>query len=344
MALAMAAGLTALVSLPFLPSRVRIELPLRADPAFEGRRPSDEDLVARIEALALAGEVEVVLQGGGVRLVLGQLADADVSLDVVRRELERVGYLAGAEERIPEIRIDALISADPRLLPLMLSVQSVVFLAITFLLRGLAPAIDDALVLAGSALGLRLELGPEATPAHLAGPLGTLAVGALGGLGALAANFVIGRLLDVLGLPVTEQDWIVRILSDREVVLGLAPFLIVVGPLAEEAFFRGYVYRRLRRLAGLPTALLVSSIAFAAIHWNVSGFLVYVALGVVFALAYERSGRLAAPIVSHMLLNATVVAAGVWGGDLERAVSGGLVATVLTLPFRLGAPGSPPGF
>jgi membrane protease YdiL (CAAX protease family) len=203
----------------------------------------------------------------------------------------------------------------------MVAVQGLVFVVIELALGRLAPAIDGALLALGLAAGVQLAIPLDAPLSRLVGLWRALGLGLLAGVTALAANFLIGQLLAILGLPVTEQDWIVRILADPQIVRDLAPFLIAVGPVAEELFFRGYVYRRLRRLAGLPAALIVSSSAFAAIHGNISGFLVYMAIGLVFALAYERSGRLLAPIVAHMLLNAIVVAVGLWAPQLEPAES-----------------------
>ena len=47
---------------------------------------------------------------------------------------------------------------------------------------------------------------------------------------------------------------------------------------------------------------------FATVHFNPSGFPIYLAIGALIAWSYERSGRFVAPIVGHVTLNAIVLA------------------------------------
>ena len=63
-------------------------------------------------------------------------------------------------------------------------------------------------------------------------------------------------LAGVVLLPSKDFDW--------DLVLGSA----VIGPIAEELLFRGFLFRHLRRFAGwsLPVAVLVSSILFGLAH------------------------------------------------------------------------------
>ena len=79
----------------------------------------------------------------------------------------------------------------------------------------------------------------------------------------------------------------------------------VIGPLAEEIFFRGIVYGFFRRW-GIIAALLLSTSLFAVLH---SGFgIIQIVGGIVFALAYEKEGKLMTPLTIHILGNTALFA------------------------------------
>ena len=77
----------------------------------------------------------------------------------------------------------------------------------------------------------------------------------------------------------------------------------IVGPIAEELFFRGMLYGFLRRW-GVVAAVVVSTGLFVLAHPIVQGFPIpQAAGGIVFALAYEIEGSLMTPIIIHVLGN-----------------------------------------
>ena len=82
---------------------------------------------------------------------------------------------------------------------------------------------------------------------------------------------------------------------------------ILLVPLIEELFFRGYVLTRLDRggLVWRVVAIAVSSALFALLHgrWLEAG-----GAGVLFALVYLRKGRLGDAVVAHGTANAIVAA------------------------------------
>jgi membrane protease YdiL (CAAX protease family) len=79
---------------------------------------------------------------------------------------------------------------------------------------------------------------------------------------------------------------------------------IVVVPLAEESFFRGVAYRAIRERGYPKTALIVSSVLFGLIHFNLAVFIPLTLFAVVLALLYEKTGALLAPIAAHSIFNA----------------------------------------
>ena len=80
----------------------------------------------------------------------------------------------------------------------------------------------------------------------------------------------------------------------------------LVGPVAEEIFFRGILYGFFRRW-GVFVALTIATLIFILAH---PGFphipVTQVVGGIVFAMAYEIEGSLIAPITIHVLGNAAI--------------------------------------
>ena len=80
----------------------------------------------------------------------------------------------------------------------------------------------------------------------------------------------------------------------------------VLGPVAEEVFFRGIVYGFLRKW-GVLLALVGTTAVFVAAHTLQAGIpLPQIVGGLVFAIAYEMEGTLLVPIVIHVLGNTAI--------------------------------------
>ena len=103
--------------------------------------------------------------------------------------------------------------------------------------------------------------------------------------------------------------------------------VVVVAPIAEEVFFRGFFYRSLRSSLGVWSAAAITGAVFGLIHIDptsvdtiqlvpVLGF-----LGFVFCLVYERTGSLYPVIAMHSLNN--VLAFGVQTARDEAWIVGG---------------------
>ncbi len=83
----------------------------------------------------------------------------------------------------------------------------------------------------------------------------------------------------------------------------------VVGPVAEELFFRGVVYTTLRHRMSRWLAMAASGAVFSLVHTNVVGFVPILALGWLLAYLYERTGSLVAPMAVHVLHNTFLMSA-----------------------------------
>jgi len=83
--------------------------------------------------------------------------------------------------------------------------------------------------------------------------------------------------------------------------------VVIAAPVTEEILYRGLLQETLRRIGAGPwTAILITSAIFAAMHFStaaphaIAGLFV---LSIGFGWAFERTGRLAAPILMHALFN-----------------------------------------
>lgn len=125
---------------------------------------------------------------------------------------------------------------------------------------------------------------------------------------ALAGSMLIAFGLGLLGLEVREQGVIQEIVADgpglRPALIGLGVGAVVLAPITEEWLFRGLLFRRLWH-HGVPiTAYLLPAVVFSLIHFNPTGLLTYLWLGVVFAHAYRLTGRLWIAMLVHFGNNA----------------------------------------
>lgn len=81
----------------------------------------------------------------------------------------------------------------------------------------------------------------------------------------------------------------------------------LIGPVAEEFFFRGIIYGYFRRW-GIVPALLLSTLLFVLMHPVLTFALTQTIGGIVFALAYERERNLMVPMTIHVLGNGAIFA------------------------------------
>ncbi len=81
----------------------------------------------------------------------------------------------------------------------------------------------------------------------------------------------------------------------------------VVAPFAEELVFRGLLFPWLRARLGVPAAVLLSALCFAALHGAAILIPALTVVGVAFAVIYQRSGSLWPAIVAHGVFNGIMI-------------------------------------
>jgi membrane protease YdiL (CAAX protease family) len=84
---------------------------------------------------------------------------------------------------------------------------------------------------------------------------------------------------------------------------------VVVAPLAEETFFRGFLFRGFSNSWGWVVGAIVSAAIFGAAHLQLTVFVPLFALGFALAWVYKRTGSLWASIALHAIFNAISVIA-----------------------------------
>lgn len=80
-------------------------------------------------------------------------------------------------------------------------------------------------------------------------------------------------------------------------------FASIAGPVMEEIFFRGFMYNALKKKTGVLAGIMITSLIFSLLHGHLAGFVPIMALGILLAYLYEKTGTLTAPITVHIVHN-----------------------------------------
>lgn len=109
----------------------------------------------------------------------------------------------------------------------------------------------------------------------------------------------------IFGAP--EQD---DIAGDLGPVWTQILLIVLAAPLAEEICFRAMLFGGLRTRLSFPLAALAAGLIFGLLHYSTGWSTVpqLAALGVAFALIYEKTGSIWPPILFHVFNNAFVLA------------------------------------
>lgn len=154
----------------------------------------------------------------------------------------------------------------------------------------------------GPALG---ELGFNAS--NLLSSLGTGIVGgSFAFWAAIASAYLSYGIFERLG---DVERWLqgfydVNVKNTTGVDLLIAgAIIVVVAPVCEEIFFRGYLYPAMRNRMGVWGAAALNGFLFSAVHFSVFGLIGRTLAGALFCLLYEYNDNLWSPITAHALNN-----------------------------------------
>ncbi len=133
-------------------------------------------------------------------------------------------------------------------------------------------------------------------PARLDVLLGVMALGA----------YYVGseKLIDYFNVP--EPAWMLGVYRSADCVPCLLFAVVVIAPLVEESFFRGFVYKGVENRLGPFWAVAFTAVPWTLIHlgqYEPAYIVSILCLGVLFGLARWKSGSIFLPLALHAINN-----------------------------------------
>lgn len=113
--------------------------------------------------------------------------------------------------------------------------------------------------------------------------------------------------------PIPKSLPIYKLFGTTASAYALAGYGILIAPVIEELFFRGFLFPVLARRSGVPAAVLLTSLGFMLIHVSqLAGewvpLLILFLVGMAFTLARAWSGSVAVSYLIHLAYNVTLFA------------------------------------
>jgi membrane protease YdiL (CAAX protease family) len=108
----------------------------------------------------------------------------------------------------------------------------------------------------------------------------------------------------------TEQMTAEGLIKQFRTPMMYVMFMIVAGimaPVSEEIFFRGFMYNIFKHRLGIKAGVVLSALLFALVHGAPIAIISIIPMGMILALAYERTRSLWIPIVMHATNNMIAV-------------------------------------
>jgi len=122
-------------------------------------------------------------------------------------------------------------------------------------------------------------------------------------MGAYVIIIVHNLLLFALGVD-TQGEAILKAFAELDSPIWFFVVGVIVAPLVEEIFFRGFLFQGFRQRYGWIAGILISSAIFAAAHLDPVALIPTFLLGAVLAYVYHRSNSVWPGVILHFLVNA----------------------------------------
>lgn len=126
--------------------------------------------------------------------------------------------------------------------------------------------------------------------------------------------------LKLLDVP-PESQAVLRLLLDQDQPLLLAAglfFAVVGAPVSEEILFRGILLPALAKWMTTPSAVVVSSLVFALIHFSPQQMPALYVLSLLLSLSYLYTRRLETSIALHAMFNGIMITIAILTADVPR--------------------------
>lgn len=133
--------------------------------------------------------------------------------------------------------------------------------------------------------------------------------GIMGYVGFLPILFYLDLFTHIIGeafdIPFIEQGFILHIKENIFSIqwVFLLTTIILITPIIEECFFRGFLYPVIKRRFGMIWGVVLTALFFSLLHVNFTSFLPIFGVGISLAIMYEMTGSLITPIVLHVCYN-----------------------------------------
>ena len=132
----------------------------------------------------------------------------------------------------------------------------------------------------------------------------------------LLGGVVLSVALQILAhfLPIPKELPIDSFFQTPAEAWALSILSVTLAPLMEELFFRAFLYPVLARSLGLPVAVFLTALGFAALHgmqlmFSWGPVLVIFLVGVVLTLVRAKTNSVASGVLIHMAYNGTITVA-----------------------------------
>jgi uncharacterized protein len=117
-----------------------------------------------------------------------------------------------------------------------------------------------------------------------------------------AVNWVNSWFLARFNLP-SDVGELARIFAELSSPWGLFVDVVIIAPLVEELFYRGFLFAGLREKHGWQKAALISAALFSLFHFQITLIVPRIILGYLFAYLYHRSNSIWPSIIIHAANN-----------------------------------------
>ncbi len=128
----------------------------------------------------------------------------------------------------------------------------------------------------------------------------------IGTLGIALISYIIVMIISIVMLmilPVQPSETRGDLVMGGGVLwIGILVGSILV-PIAEELFFRGFLFTTLRKRTNFWISAILSAVCFGLVHGDPIAIIYAFVLGLIFAATYERSKSIYISILLHMLIN-----------------------------------------
>lgn len=118
----------------------------------------------------------------------------------------------------------------------------------------------------------------------------------------LVNNYLFMILMSKTGKISSDYWRVTEAFYNQELMMEILA-LCVIGPLAEELVYRGFVYQRLRSQTSEITAEVLSALLFGVLHFNIVQGVYAFVLGLLLAHIVYKTGSLLAAAAAHMAAN-----------------------------------------